>query len=129
MSAPQQGMASLMSAVIDSLTEPILVADTEHVVRYMNQAAVKHYTGGSSLLGTSLLDCHNEHSNAVILETLEAFRKGETERLISESPERRIYMRVVRDADGGVVGYYERYERPGCDGPAGEHPSLEADGS
>jgi len=113
---------AFLSAVLDSLDEPVLVADTDHVVRYMNLAALVHYTGGSALLGTSLLDCHNERSNAVIIKALEAFRGGEDERLISESPERRIFMRAVRNGAGEVIGYYERYERPGCAGPAPDHP-------
>ncbi|MBD3366547.1 MAG: PAS domain-containing protein [Candidatus Eisenbacteria bacterium] len=122
---PEPGAAALALAALDSLTDPVLVADTDHVVRYMNRAALAHYTGGSELLGTSLLDCHNEASNAVIVETLEAFRNGEEERLISESPERRIYMRAVRDDAGTVVGYYERYERPRCAGDTPEHPDEE----
>lgn len=114
----------LLVAVLDSLTEPVLVADTEHVVRYMNRAAIAHYSRGAALLGTSLLECHNERSNAIIMETLDALGEGEDERLISENPERRIYMRAVRDADGRVIGYYERYERPGCPPDAPDHPDT-----
>jgi DUF438 domain-containing protein len=112
----------LLPAILDSLRGPVLFADTDHVVRYMNRAAVEHYTGGASLLGTSLLDCHNERSNAVIRETLASFKAGEDERMISESPERRIFMRAVRDASGEVIGYYERYEWPWCDGETPVHP-------
>ena len=103
----------LHSQILDSLTEPVLVGDTEHRVVYMNRAAVDHYTGGEALMGTSLLDCHNERSQQVMIEVLEALRAGEDERLISENDERRIYMRAVRDESGELVGYYERYERRG----------------
>ena len=41
-----------------------------------------------------------------------AFEQGETERLITDNEKHRIYMRVVRDANGKVLGYYERYEPP-----------------
>ncbi len=121
MPTQEPGLGPLALAVLESLKEPVLVADTDHVVRYMNPAAVAHYTGGGTLLGTSLLDCHNERSNAIIRETLEAFHAGEDERLISASPERRIYMRAARDESGDVVGYYERYERPWCGGDTPEH--------
>jgi nitrogen-specific signal transduction histidine kinase len=105
--------ATLMAQILDSFTDPVLVADTEHTVIYMNSAAVDHYTGGASLMGTSLLDCHNEHSQKVMIEVLAALREGEEERLILDSEEKRIYMRAVRDGSGELVGYYERYE-PGA---------------
>jgi hypothetical protein len=35
---------------------------------------------------------------------------GEEERLITDNKKHRIYMRAVRDQDGRVLGYYERYE-------------------
>jgi len=98
--------------ILDSLIDPVLVADTEHVVVYMNSAAVEHYTGGETLMGTSLLDCHNERSQKMMIEVLAALRDGEEERIIFESDEKRIYMRAVRDESGQLVGYYERYERP-----------------
>jgi nitrogen-specific signal transduction histidine kinase len=102
--------ATLPAQVLDSLTDPVLVADTEHTVVYMNSVAVDHYTGGEALMGTSLLDCHNEHSRKMMIEVLAALRAGEEERLISDDEKRRIYMRAVRDEAGELVGYYERYE-------------------
>jgi PAS domain-containing protein len=101
-----------MAAILDSLKDPVLFADTEHVIRYMNQAAVAHYEEGESLLGSSLLDCHNEQSQQQMIEILAAMQAGEEERLITDNEKHRIYMRVVRDADGQVLGYYERYEPP-----------------
>jgi len=103
---------TLLSSVLDSLTEPVLVGDTDHKVIYMNRAAAAHYTGGEELMGTSLLDCHNENSQKIMIEVLEALRSGEDERLIFESDDKRIYMRAVRDGEGALIGYYERYERP-----------------
>ena len=103
--------AALMSHVLNSLVDPVLVADTEHTVIYMNSAAVDHYTGGETLMGTSLLDCHNEDSRGMMIEVLAALQVGEEERLISDNEKRRIYMRAVRDEGGEVVGYYERYEQ------------------
>lgn len=103
---------SKLSAILDSVDDPILFADTEHVIRYMNRAAVEHYDEGASLIGRSLMDCHNAASQAVIHETLEALRAGEDERLITDSEKHRIYMRAVRDGSGAVIGYYERYAPP-----------------
>ena len=104
--------ATLMAAMLDSLKAPFLFADTEHVIRYMNKAAIAHYSEGESLLGTSLLDCHNEQSQKTIIEILAAMHAGEDERLITDNEKHRIYMRVVRSAESWVLGYYERYEPP-----------------
>ena len=59
--------ATLMAAILDSLKDPVLFADTEHITRYMNKAAIAHYDEGESLLGRSLLDCHNEQSQQQII--------------------------------------------------------------
>lgn len=103
--------AALLAAILDSLEAPVLFADTQHVVRYMNRAAIAHYDGGETLLGSSLLDCHNEQSQRMICDVLTVLRDGEEERLISESAEQRVYMRSVRGRQRQLLGYYERYER------------------
>jgi nitrogen-specific signal transduction histidine kinase len=46
---------ALMAAILDSLKDPVLVADTEHVTRYMNKAAIAYDEEGKDLLGRSLL--------------------------------------------------------------------------
>jgi DUF438 domain-containing protein len=102
----------LTTAILDSLKGPLLFADTEHIVRYMNRAAISHYSRGESLLGSSLLDCHNEQSQRMMIDILRAMHAGEDERLIKDDEESRIFMRVVRDPNGRVLGYYERYEPP-----------------
>ena len=102
--------ATLMAAILDSLKDPLLVADTNHVTLYMNRAAVEYYDEGRELIGRSLLDCHNERSQQMMVEILAAMHAGEEERLITDNKKHRIYMRAVRDQDGRVLGYYERYE-------------------
>jgi PAS domain-containing protein len=99
-----------MAAILNSLKDPLLFADTEHIIRYMNKAAIAYYSEGGSLLGRSLLDCHNAPSQQQIIEILAAMQAGEEERLITDNEKHRIYMRAVRGADGQVLGYYERYE-------------------
>ena len=106
-------MDPFVAAILDSLKDPLLFADTEHTIRYMNKAAVTYYSEGASLLGRSLLDCHNAQSQREIAEILAAFQSGdEEERLITDDEKHRIYMRAVRGTDGQVLGYYERYEPP-----------------
>jgi nitrogen fixation/metabolism regulation signal transduction histidine kinase len=103
--------AALMAAILDSLKAPILLADTDHITRYMNQAAVAFYTGGDSLIGQSLLACHNEQSQQMMIDILAAMQADQLEeQLINDDEEHRVYMRAVRDPGGRLLGYYERYE-------------------
>ena len=103
---------ALLNAFMDSLKDPFLFVDTEHIIRYMNKPARSHFKAGTDLLNRCLLDCHNEHSRQVIIENLEAFKNGEEERLIHNTDQKRLFMRAVRDEKGKLIGYYERYEPP-----------------
>lgn len=103
--------ADLMAAILDSLKDPLLLADTSHTIRYMNKRATTFYEQGTSLLGRSLLDCHNQRSQQMMIDILAAMQAGEEERLITDNDEHRIYMCAVRAPDGRLLGYYERYER------------------
>ena len=98
--------------LLDALKNPLLFVDTGHVIRYLNRSALEHYDKGAELIGTSIFDCHNAESNAVIREVFAALENGEEERLITDSEKYRIYMRAVRDESGKLIGYYERYEPP-----------------
>jgi DUF438 domain-containing protein len=102
--------AALIAALLDSVKEPVLFADSEHKIRYMNKAAIAYYPEGESLIGRSLLDCHNESSQQIIVETLAALKGGDEEGLITQNEKHSVYMRAVRDSEGRLLGYYERYE-------------------
>lgn len=98
--------------LLDSLKNPILFADTDHVVRYANKAAKEFYRGGAGLIGKSLFDCHNQRSGEIMRAVLHKLGEGLDEELIVDSDKHRIYMRAVRDASGRLLGYYERFEPP-----------------
>ena len=101
-----------MFYIMDSLIEPVLFADTKHITRYMNKAAIEYYDDGIKLLGTNLLDCHNQKSRQMMVEILAEMHKGLDEKIITDNKKYRIFMRAVRDGDGLLLGYYERYEPP-----------------
>ena len=101
---------TVMEAILESIKDPLLFVDTDHVTRYMNRAAIEHFDDGEALIGRSVMDCHNERSCEIIRKTLTALQAGEDERLIATTDKNRIYMRAVRSPDGCVIGYYERYE-------------------
>ena len=94
--------AKLMEAFLNSLKNPFLFADRDHIIRYVNTAAIQHYEEGDQLLGRSLLDCHNEESQKTMIDTLRAMDAGEDERLITDNEKHRIYMRAVRDVVPGT---------------------------
>jgi DUF438 domain-containing protein len=109
---------ALLAALLDSMKDPVLFVDTDHITRYMNQAAIAHYEEGTALIGRSVLDCHNAESQRVIHEVFAALQAGEDERLITDNAEHRVYMRAVRDPDGKLIGYYERFEPPRAEAAA-----------
>lgn len=104
--------ASLMAALLDSITDPVVFVDLEHVIRYLNKAAIAHYAEGNALCGRSVFDCHNVDSQRQIIEIVDAMQAGEDERLITDNEQHRIFMRAIRAPNGRLLGYYERYEPP-----------------
>ncbi len=103
---------SFYTALLNSIKNPILVADKNHIVRYMNKAAISHYEEGESLLQSNLLLCHNEESQKMMIDILTEMQNGLEERLITDNDKHRIFMRAVRDENNKLIGYFERYEPP-----------------
>lgn len=97
---------------LNSMENPFMFVDNEHIIRFMNKVALQHYDKGEKLLGTSIFDCHNDESNKMIKEIYGKMQSGLDEELITDNKKYRIYMRAIRDDDGNLLGYYERYEPP-----------------
>lgn len=97
--------------LLDSLIDPVLFVDTDHIIRYLNKAARRHYSEGTALLNRSIMDCHNAASGDQILAIFSKMKAGLEEEIITDNEEQRIFMRAVRDNDNRLVGYYERYEQ------------------
>jgi DUF438 domain-containing protein len=95
-------------ALLEADVDAVVFVDCDHIVRYMNQCALQKYK--KDLVGQSIFDCHNEQSNTVMREIFKEMKNGLPERLITDNDKQRIYMRSVRDAEGRLLGYYERYE-------------------
>ena len=100
--------------LLEAIPYPVLFADTNHTVRYMNRRAHFEYEeirGYRNLLGSSLLDCHNEDSRRMIREIAARFENhGGEEFLTVTTRNQRVYMTPVLDENGTYVGYFERYE-------------------
>ena len=99
-------------SLLNSIKDPILVADTNHIVQYMNTVAIGHYEEGEDLLQSNLLKCHNEESQEMMIDILSEMKNGLDEKLITDNEKYRIFMRAVRDGKGNLIGYFERYEPP-----------------
>ncbi len=103
---------SFYKPLLNSIKDPILFADTNHIVQYMNRPAISHYEEGEGLLQSNLLDCHNEESQRMMIKILAEMQNGLEEKLITDDEKHRIFMRSVRDENGNLLGYFERYEPP-----------------
>ena len=82
-------------SIIDQDRESVVICDLNHIIIYMNPAAVVDYGkyGGAALLGKSLLNCHN------IVYTY-----------YNPKHVRDVYMVALRDEDGTLIGYYEKHD-------------------
>ena len=101
-----------MLAILDSLTEEVVFVDTEHTIRYMNQAGINHYAARGAAIGKSIFSCHNQQSAIRIKDIFKQLQAGVEEVLFADNEKHRVYMRAVRDDTGKLLGYYERYAPP-----------------
>lgn len=103
----------VLAAILDAYAYEIVFADREHIVRYMNKTAKVRY-GDRVIVGNSLFNCHNENSKKKIEAFLERADAGEDEMFEvynGKTGEREFFV-PVRDAQGKVIGYFERHEMP-----------------
>ena len=107
---------ALFRSVLEQDPSAIVLCGTDHTVVYMNPAAITRYAsrGGASLVGRSLLDCHGVASQAKIRQVVAGFsaRTGSDRVFTYHNPaeNKDVYMVALRDADGALIGYYEKHE-------------------
>ena len=103
-------------AILDSVKNPIVFVDNDHIIRYLNRSAKVHYydkRGYSDLIGKSILDCHSSISANQITQAHERLQKGESEIYLRPGKDQETVTVVVgvRDGNGKLLGYYARAER------------------
>ncbi|MDC7125675.1 MAG: PAS domain-containing protein [Spirochaetales bacterium] len=99
--------------ILEQHKYPIVFVDNDHIMRFMNKAAIEKYSkrGGSSLIGKSIFDCHNERSNEMIKEYYKKMAAGENEIFLTvNKANQKVTMIAVRDDNEKLLGYYERFE-------------------
>ena len=74
-------------SIIDQDRESVVICDLNHIIIYMNPAAVVDYKkyGGAALLGKNLLACHNPYSVEAIRKVVEWFAAD-------AQPQHRLYL-------------------------------------
>ena len=103
-------------SIIDSDIAPIVICNTDHRSVYMNPSAKKRYAknGGGSLVGSSLLNCHNDASNKKILEIVKWFSENKENNRVftfyNPKENKDVYMIALRDENDSLIGYYEKHE-------------------
>ena len=103
-------------SIIDQDTASIVICNLQHEIIYMNPAAIANYKnyGGASLLGKSLMNCHNEKSQKRIEEILDWFSKDTANNIIftsyNEKKNYDVYVVALRDENKELIGYYEKHE-------------------
>ena len=67
--------SSFYKSVLDQDRCAVVLCNLQHEIVYMNEAAAVNYAkwGGKELLGKSLLNCHNVHSNDMIKQVVDWF--------------------------------------------------------
>lgn len=109
-------LSMYFKSVIDQDLCAVVICNLDHEIIYMNPAAVKNYQkyGGASLVGTSLLKCHNEKSNEQIKAVVDWFAEsGEHNRIYTHHNAKQnkdVYMIALRNEAGELIGYYEKHE-------------------
>lgn len=109
-------MNEYFKSIIDQDKAAVVICDLEHIIIYMNPAAVVNYSkwGGDALVGKSLLDCHNEHSVEKIKKVVGWFAKSENNNHVhtffNEKQKKDVYMVALRDEEKNLIGYYEKHE-------------------
>lgn len=113
---PMSDLNAYFKSVIDQDTASVVLCDLNHTIVYMNRAAVRNYAkhGGAALIGRSLLHCHNASSNSRIQEVVDWFAASPEHNIIytyhNEKQNKDVYIVALRDADGTLIGYYEKHE-------------------
>ncbi len=109
-------LSTYFKSIIDQDREHVVICDLNHTILYMNPSAIHDYAkyGGASLLGRNLMLCHNPQSVAAIQNVVDWFAADKSHNLIftyhDEKHNRDVYMVAMRDAEGTLIGYYEKHE-------------------
>lgn len=109
-------LSTYFRSIIEQDKRSVVICNLEHEIIYMNPAAIAKYqkNGGDKLIGTSLLNCHNDRSCELIKKVIAWFEESTEHNIIyifhNTKENRDVYMVALRDENGTLIGYYEKHE-------------------
>lgn len=109
-------LSQYFKSIVDQDRCAVVVCNLSHEIIYMNPAAEKRYAGrgGAALVGQNLMGCHNAQSAGMIEKVTAWFSESPEHNRIytfhNEKENKDVYMVALRDADGTLIGYYEKHE-------------------
>jgi len=107
-------MKTIYKGILESIPYPIVFVNLDHEIVYINKRASEVYHNEHkypNIMGQSIFHCHNEKSRTIILEIVERFKNGGGEEyLLTNKRNERNFVTPVRNENGELLGYYERFE-------------------
>lgn len=104
----------MLTYILDAYPYPIVFVDCDHIIRFMNKQAEYHYyeeRGYRNLVGQSIFACHNAQSEEKIRAAIEKLSNHSNEIFLGvHVKNHRIYINPVRNEQGELIGYFERFE-------------------
>ena len=105
-------MEQLFRSILEQDRAPVVVCDMQSTVVYMNPAAIARYH--TDLTGKSVKSCHPPQANEKIDRVLAWFAQSRDNNMVytsrNDKENKDVYMVALRDADGVLIGYYEKHE-------------------
>jgi PAS domain S-box-containing protein len=108
-------MLEFFKSIIDQDRCAVVICNLKHEIVYMNPAAAQYYgkKGGASLVGTSIMDCHNQDSQDKMKRVVDWFAASPENNIVytfhNEAQNKDVYMVALR-SEGRLIGYYEKHE-------------------
>ena len=105
--------SELIRQFVEQYKYPVVIADLDHIIRYLNKAACDKYAkrGFPDLENSSLLDCHNANSVQMIKDIVAKMKDGLDEVYLATTKEnQKVFMTSIRNERGELIGYSERFE-------------------
>ena len=91
-------------SLVDQDRAAVVICDLEHTIIYMNPAAIASYAKHG----------HNPQSRQTIQRVIDWFAADKNHNLVytyhNVKQNKDVYMVALRDADGTLIGYYEKHE-------------------
>jgi PAS domain S-box-containing protein len=108
-------MEEYFKSIIEQDRCAVVICNLEHEIIYMNPVAAQYYgkKGGASLVGKSIIDCHNQDSQDKMKRVVDWFAASPENNIVytfhNEAQNKDVYMVALR-SEGRLIGYYEKHE-------------------